>query len=514
MNEIKTTLSSATGTVAKNTLMLYMRQVLILLVGLYTVRVVLRTLGEIDYGVYNVIAGVVTILSFLSSSLATASQRYFSFALGLGNKKLLKRYFSVTFEVYLMLVLGIVIFLETFGRWYISYRLVIPDGRYEAALYIYHFSVIQFAISLLSTSYMACLIAHEDMKIYAYISIAEVFFKLTIVFILEALPYDKLIMYGFLMLISSVVITYLYVFYCNKKYSECKLKLVWDGELFKELFVYSAWNLFGTVSATAKNQLVNIVLNQHFGAVINAARAIASQVNSAIGSFSSNFSKALDPKIIKDYAANRREEMMGTMYFGSKLTYILMLIFTLPLVLETPLVLNIWLETPPIDAVLFTRLTLIETLITSVSYPLMTVAQATGKIRLYQAVVGSLLILNFPLSYAVVAAGAPAYSVMLVMIFIAVIATIARLIMLKLLIDYSIFDYMCKVIIPLIIVTVIAFVISCVVQLSINNTILRFLVTVIISILSVCLLSYLIALSKYERNMANVFIKSFITSKR
>lgn len=316
---------------AKNTLLLYFRQILIMAVSLYTARVVLAVLGAEDFGIYNVVAGVVTMFGFLGGAMASSSQRYFSYDLGKKDLKHLEITFSVTFQIYLLIALVVFLFVETAGLWFLNTKLVIPSNRLIAANWIFQAAIISFLLTLITTPFMAIIIAHENMTVYAYVSIVEVALKLGIVVLLKYLPYDKLIVYGILLSLVSFINTAIYRFYCHKHYSECKVRFVCDGKLFKEIIAYSGWNLFGNLAAIFKNQGINILLNLHFGAIVNAARGIAGQVNSAVMSFSNNFSTALRPQVIKTYAVNQKEDTMRLVFRVCKFTFFLMYIFTLPL---------------------------------------------------------------------------------------------------------------------------------------------------------------------------------------
>ena len=437
----------------KNTLMLYFRQFLIIGVNLYTVRVVLNTLGASDYGIYNVIAGIVTMLGFLSSSMATASQRFFSFELGRDNQAALQKTFAVTLLIYVFLALCIVLLAETVGLWFVHNKLVVPQERLNAAFWIYQFAILTFVVKIMTTPYMSAIIAHEDMSVYAYVSIVEVVLNLLIVFILSVLPYDKLILYGLLMFFVALVNTTLYRFYCRMHYQECHFRLLWDKILLKEMGGYVGWNFFGSFCVMLKDQGVNILLNLFFGTLVNAAQAIASQVNSAIMSFAQNFSTALRPQIIKSYAAGKKDETLKLVFEGSKFTYFLMYLFVMPLVLEMPYVLKLWLKNPPEYSIIFTRLILINAAIESIIYPMTTLVHATGKMKLHQSIVGTLLLLNFPLSYIVLKCGMPAYMVFIVAISINLFAIGVRLYIVKYLTRLSIKKFLLNVIYPICIVS-------------------------------------------------------------
>ena len=490
---------SDTRRIAKNTLMLYFRQILIMAVSLYTVRVVLNVLGAEDYGIYNVVAGVVTMFGFLSGAMATASQRYFSFDLGKGNTEHLKTTFSVTFQIYLLLALVIVLLAETAGLWFVNSKLVIPAERMTAANCIYQAAIVSFLLTLITTPYMASIIAHENMNVYAYVSIVEVALKLGIVFLLKVLAFDKLIVYGVLLAAVALINTSIYRFYCRKHYAECKVKFVKDTALFKEIVSYSGWNLFGAAVGVVKNQIINILLNLHFGAVVNAARGIASQVNGAVVSFSQNFSTALRPQIIKTYAAGQKSETMSLVFRGCKFTFYLMYLFALPLCLEMKAILNLWLKNPPEYAVTFTQLALIDAVVDSISYPLMTLAQATGKIKLYQGVVGSILLCNLPVSYIALKLGAPAYAVMLVAICITFTAFLVRLVIIKHLAQFSIKDFALKAALPCVVVAMISAIAPALFSLHFTENFLRLCLTTLISLCCTAICVLFVGMNRAER---------------
>lgn len=525
-----------------------------MLVSLYTVRVVLNTLGAEDYGIYNVVAGVVTMFGFLSGAMATASQRFFSFEMGKkesgtgGHSQLvsesadkemrnqvqhdgisvvwpvessgLSHIFSVTLTIYAFLSIIIFILAETLGLWFVGAKLVIPPERMVAAKWIYQCAVISFLFTLMTTPYMSAIIAHENMNVYAYVGIVEVILKLLVVFVLQFLDKisvrhseptffwgDKLILYGILLLCVAVINTGLYRFYCKKHYKECKFKLLWDKEKFLEMFSYVGWNLFGSAVGVFKNQLVNILLNQFFGAVVNAARAIAQQVSAAVTSFSQNFSTAIRPQIIKTYAAEQKEECISLTFRGCRMTFFLMYIFTLPLVLEMPFVLNVWLKNPPENAVIFASLVLIDALIDSVSYPIMTLAQATGKIKLYQSVVGGILLFNLPVSYVLLKFGLPAYSVLVAGICITFIAFVVRLFIVKLLTCFSLRRFFTNVCLPIILVALLSAVVPVFARFFIKGEVLNFICTVFLSVSFTAVSVFFVGMSKNERASVMDMIK-------
>ena len=490
---------SNSSRIAKNTLALYFRQILIMLVSLYTVRVVLNTLGAEDYGIYNVVASVVMMFGFLSGAMATASQRFFSFEMGRKNEAGLPHIFSVTLTIYAFLSAVIVIFAETLGLWFVCNKLVIPLERMTAAKWIYQCAVISFLLTLMTTPYMSAIIAHENMNVYAYVSIVEALLKLAVVFVLKIAVADKLILYGVFLLFVAVINTGLYRFYCRRHYKECRFRLLWDKKLFSEMFSYVGWNLFGSSVGVFKNQIVNILLNQFFGSLANAARAIASQVSAAVTSFSQNFSTAIRPQIIKTYAAEQKEECLSLTFRGCRMTFFLMYIFTLPLALEMPFVLDVWLKNPPENAVIFARLVLIDALVDSVSYPIMTLAQATGKIKLYQSVVGGILLMNLPASYVCLKCGLPAYSVLVVAICITFIAFVVRLFIIKALTDFSIRSFLMSVCLPIFAVAVLSAVVPVAARYFIKDKILNFICVVFLSVAFTSVSVLFVGMNKSER---------------
>lgn len=494
--------------IMKNTLMLYVRQILIMIVSLYTVRVVLNVLGAEDYGIYNVVAGVVTMLSFLSGSMAVASQRYFSFDLGKEDYGQLEKTFSLTLVIYVGMAVVILVIAETLGLWFIDNRLVVSVNRVVAAKWVYQFAIISFICNVLVSPYMALIIAYEEMDIYAYASILEAGLRLGSVYLLFIGHMDKLQLYGILMFAVTFVNTSVYKIICRKKFPACRFRFYWNHSLFKEITSYMGWNMFGASAGVFKNQLINILLNQFFNPIVNAARAIAYQVSGAVTSFAQHFSTATRPQIIKDYAVGADDEMLSLLYWACKGTFFLMYIFSLPLLIEMPYVLRLWLKGIPDYTILFTRLVLIDALIDSISYPIMTAAQATGKIKLYQGIVGGILLCNFPISYIVLKLGASPYSVMVVAIILTVIAFIVRIFILRLLISsFSIRIFFRKVCIPVAKVVLISGVPLWGFVYFVSSSFGRFVATLVLSICTVVVSVFKIGMTKQEQEQIMKKIK-------
>ena len=404
--------------VAKNTLMLYIRMIFYMVVSLYTSRVVLQTLGVEDFGIYNVVGGVISMLGFLNASLTGSTARFITFALGKGNFENLKNTFAATSNLHLALAIIIVILGETVGLWFLNTQLTIPAERMEAANWIYQASIVTSFLSIAQMPYSFTIVAHEKMNVYAYVGILEVCLKLGIVYLLLVSPFDKLISYSFLLTGVGALITFIYIFYCRRNYKECRHKLFWDGKLYKELLSFSGWTLYSTISWMTKGQGINMLLNIFFGPVVNAARGIAFQVNSAVKSFISNFSTAFNPQITKLYASEQYNELYPFISQCTKLSSLLLLFLALPILMETDFVLSLWLGEVPEHAVLFTKLVLIESLIDVMSTAMTYGISATGQIKKYQIANGTINLLNLPISYLLLKLGYNANSVFILSICI------------------------------------------------------------------------------------------------
>lgn len=304
--------------IAKNTLMLYFRMLIIMLVTLYTSRVVLSALGVVDYGIYNVVGGLVTMMGLLNGAMSVSTQRYLTYELGKGDMLRLKQVFSTCMTIFMILSLIVIILAETIGLWFLYNKMVIPEERMDAACYVYQFSILACILSLITNPFNATIIAHEKMDVYAYVSILEVALKLVIVYLLLVIPTDRLITYGILILASQFIVALCYIIYCWKKFSETHYHFYWDKPLFRELISYSGWNLYGSAAGLVKGQGLNILLNMFFNPAVNAARGIAYQINSAITQFFTNFYTAVRPQITKYYATGEINEMTKLVFRSSR----------------------------------------------------------------------------------------------------------------------------------------------------------------------------------------------------
>lgn len=501
--------------IAKNTLMLYFRMLLIMLVTLYTSRVVLKELGVDDYGIYNVVGGVVTMFNVISGALSSAISRFITFELGTGNQEKLKRVFSSAITIQVIIGLIVILFAETIGLWFVNNKMVIPADRMDAAQWVYHFSVITFAVNLISVPYNAVIIAHEKMSAFAYISIIEVACKLGIALCLVYSPIDRLIFYGFLLMVVAVMVRMIYAYYCKRHFDECsRYTFLWDKFLLKEMFGFAGWNFIGTSSVVLRDQGGNILINMFYGPEVNAARGLAMQVSLAIQGFVTNFMTALRPQITKSYASGQHEYMMTLIFQGARLSYYILLLLSLPVIFNASFLLSVWLETVPAYTATFVQLVLIFALSESLASPLISVMLATGKIRNYQLLVGGLQLLNLPLSYIFMKLGFAPEVVFVVAIFVSVISEMARLYMLRKMIGLPVRSFLVKVYFNVLVVTVAASIFPYLFAAGTEVSISNFLISCLICLICTSLSIYFIGCNKEDRQMIRSFLGKVVSKIR
>lgn len=499
--------------IAKNTLFLYGRMLLMMLVYLYTSRIVLNALGVEDYGIYNVVAGVVSMFSVLSGSLSAAISRFITFEMANGDIEKLKKVFCTAINVQTILIIIITILLETIGLWFLNYKMVIPESRMASANWVFQFSVITFAINLWSVPYNASIIAHEKMSAFAYISISDAIIKLLIAFVILKSPIDRLIYYGALMLIAGLIERFLYSYYCKCNFQECHYHISFDKSVTKEMFGFAGWNFIGAASAVLRDQGGNMLINLFCGPTVNAARGVAMSVNSAVRSFVGNFQTALNPQIIKNYASGDREYLLKLIFQGSRLSYYILLILALPILFSTPYLLDLWLGIVPEHTINFTRLVLLFTLSESLAGPLITTMLATGNIRNYQIIVGGCQLMNLPISYLLLQFGLPPEYIFVVAIVVSVLCEMARLIMLRGMINLPIKDFLKNVYFNVIVVTISASIIPYItIELIGLSNFLQFFIIVVVCILCAMLSIYTIGCNRHDRQLIHSIIKK-VTQK-
>ncbi len=487
--------------IVKNTTLLYFRMLVTMGVGLFTSRVILKTLGVTDFGIYNVVGGFVGMFSMISGSLSSAIGRFITFELGKENFERLKTVFSTSVNIQVIFIIIGVIVAESVGIWFLNEKMVIPENRVYAANWVFQFSIICLAIDMLSIPYNACIIAHEKMSAFAYISIYEVITKLLIAWLIVISPIDRLIFYSILMCLVSLSIRLIYGLYCNKNFKECKYKPILDKALLKEMFSFAGWNFIGQSSAILREQGGNIIINLFCGPTVNAARSIASQVNNAISRFYSNFMMAVGPQITKSYASKDYKYMTRLVYQSARLSFYLLFFLSLPIIVNIHYILHLWLHIVPEHTSNFVILVMLFTMSESLSNPLITVMLATGKIRNYQIVVGGLQTLNLPVSYLFLKFGSIPEVVLIVAISLSLVCLLARLMMLKTMIGFSPANYATKVLFPVIKVFVIASIIPLFLSHNLDDNFSNFLINCIISCICSISTIYFIGCNSYERNL-------------
>ena len=509
MNEkIQNTYSSSTKRIAKNTLMLYFRQILIMLVSLYTVRVVLATLGAEDYGIYNVVAGVVVLFSFVNNAMATATQRFLNYNLGKENIEKTQETFSASVLIHFSIAIIFIVLAESLGLWFVNSKLNIPTGRRVAAMWCYQFSIITTVFNILRVPYNAVIIAYEKMSFFAFISIIESVLKLLVVYLLLISSYDKLIVYVILLTFVSIVILFCYRFYCNRNFKIAHYKKITDISLVKEILSFSGWSLFGATANVANQQGINIVLNMFTNVTVNAAMGIANQVNSAVYSFVSNFQTAFNPQLVKSYVAENKENFKDLVVKTSKISFMLLWFFVLPLNLNLDAILHVWLENVPAYSVSFVRLILILSLLDAISGPLWMAVQATGKIKKYQIIISCLIFANLPLSIVAFILGANPCWVLYIKIILSFFITVFRLIYLKVTQFFSVYKYVKSVLLAIVGIVILSYVISQFCS-SFFGGLAYFFVSCVISAMANIFLFFFIGISNGERE----FIRSYLTHR-
>lgn len=445
---------SRTRRIARNTLMLYIRMFALLLVGLYTSRVVLEALGENDYGIYNVVGGVVAMFTIISGALNSAVSRFITFEMGRGTSARLNEVYSTAVTIQFFIALIVVAAAEPIGLWFIENKMTIDPARIPAAEWVLHFSLLAFVINLMSVPQMASITAHEKMSAYAAIGVLDGILRLAVAFLILRNPIDRLVYYAALMAAVVLTVRLSYGIYCRKNFPECRYRPVFEKDLMKEMFSFAGWNFIGVSAGVLRDQGGNILVNLFYGTAVNAARGIAVQLNAAVQGFVTNFMTAVNPQITKSYASGDRQYMLSLVRRSSRMSFFLLFVIALPILFNTEYLLSIWLKEVPAHTVMFVRLFLVFALCESISNPLITAQLATGRIRNYQLVVGGLMLLNIPVSYVFLRNGAAAEVTVVVAIAISLVCLGARLVMLRRMVGLSIRKFFVDVLLKIILVVV------------------------------------------------------------
>lgn len=500
--------------IAKNTLLLYFRMFFTMAIGLYTGRVILNVLGDINYGIYNVVGGVVVLFSFLSSTMAVATQRFLTYEIGRSDEGQLKRVFNASFAIHVIISILVVIIAETIGLWFLNQKLNIPVDRMHAARIVYHISVLSAILGITQVPYNALIIAREKMNVFAHISIIEVILKLVLVYAISKINYDKLVLYAWLIFLNNTIILLIYRIYCIRNYKESRFCLITDRNLYKEIGGFAGWNLIANLVLVLRTQGVNMLVNIFGGPIYNAARGIGVQVNGYVLQFVNNFTSAAVPQITKLYASGNINEMLKLVFRSSKFSFLLLVFLMTPLIIETEYILGLWLGDYPVYTVAFTRLTLIATLIDLLSGTIGNAALATGKVKRYQMYMSSLLSMSFILSLVALKSGYSIESVYVVEFIVYSCALFLRLKLLKKMVGLSPRAYLNDVVLRCVVVLSITIFISYTITFVMDDSFLRLFVIGLCSTGVALVTSYYIGLDNNERNYVVSVIQNYWTKYR
>ena len=501
---------------AKNSIILYLRMFFTLILQLYTSRLVLQALGVEDFGIYNVVGGVIAMLNFVNMSLSNANSRFIAVEIGTEKNNNLKKLFSCIMSIHWLFALIILILSETIGFWFVTSQLVIPDGRLNASIWVYQSAVLSSIITIISSPYNGLIIAHEKMSIFAIISIFDAVAKLLATLFLFYSPIDRLILYAILHVLIQLIDRIIYTIYCKRHFYESSYSLTWDKKISTDILSFAGWTLTGNVAVMGYTQGLNILLNIFFGAAVNAARGISVQVQTAARMFFTGFQTAVNPQIMKSYAQGNFYRLQTLVFMSSRFSFFLMLLVTIPLCLHTEYVLELWLGEVPEFTVSFVQVMLIVGLVHTLQNPTMTALHATGKIKKVQIVESFLLLSVVPVAYIFLKFFSIApVSVYLVYLVVEVITQTVRVYMIYPKIGLKVLDYFKKVIIPICFVSIISGSVCWIIskQYLITNF-LVFLLMVFIYVCLTILVIFLVGLSKKEKEYSmKIFLEKFIRTE-
>lgn len=507
--------TSSNKRIAKNSIFLSIRMVVVLAITLYTTRVLLRILGVVDYGTYNVVCGFVAMFTFLNRAMSNGIQRFFNYELGKSGEEGANRVYCTAVFIQFILAVIIIVLTESFGLWYLHNKMVIPDDRMIAAEWIFQFSILSFLFVIMQAPYSAAVMAHERMDFYAIINVLDAFIKLGIVFLLPYLRADQLIMYGLLRAGVSVVNFFIYYFYCKRNFKEIKLHRYFDKKQFLSMLSFSGWNLFGSLSNVLKEQGINLVINFFFGPIVNAARGIAAQVNGGLHGFVANITMPVRPQVVQSYAKGNIDRTMNLTYGISKLSCCFLLMMAIPISFEIDYILRLWLgDNIPQHANTFVIIVLFTSLISNLSSATSGVVHATGIMRDYQ-LWGSLISMSsVPLAYFLLKSYAIPEIALLAVFVCSALGHFVCLFVVRKLVGMSVWDYFKRIVIPIIEVMAITIVLVFPVHMFMREGFLRLVVVSLLSVVLVGLLFYYIGFNKSERKMSLQFVSSFFKRLR
>lgn len=496
--------------VAKNTALLYLRMIIVMMVSLFTSRVILAKLGVEDYGIYNLVGGVVAMFGVLSSSLVASVSRFLTYDLGTGDIEHLRKTYSISLIVLTIMAIGIALLIEIIGVWFLNTQLNIPAERMQAANFVLQCSILSFVVGIIVTPFSALVVAHERMGVYAYLSLTDVFIKLAILYALSFFPFDRLETYAVLLMLAGFVTPVFNFIYCKRKFNEAQFSFVWDKDLIRQLGAFTGWSVFGQASWMANTQGVNMLINMFFGVTLNAARGIASQVEGGVQTFVSNFTMAINPQVTKSYAAGDLEYMRKLIFVSARLSFCMVLFFAIPICLEVHQILVLWLKTVPPYTEIFVQLTLLNMLAMMLTNPLTSAQNATGHIKKYSIVMSSTTMMVFPLTYIAFKLGLPPFSTYIIFFIVYFSMIFFKVWLVKGFIGITYKDYLVKVVLRTLLVALTSLALPLFLRINMASSPLRLIVVSLASIVCTLFFTYGIGLFASERTFVNQKITAWI----
>lgn len=494
-------------TIAKNTLFLSLRMVFVLFVSLYTSRVFLNVLGVEDYGISNVVAGFVSMFSFLNTSLANAIQRFYNAELGKNGSKGITKVYNTSLVIQAIIALFVLALLESVGLWYLYEKMVIPVERFYVAFWLYQFSTISAAVVIMQSPFTAAVMAYERMNTYAVISILEVILKLGFALALPYISIDRLLIYGAFYMILSIITFLSYFIYSKKEFKELHFQRSYKKSMFKDMISFSGWNLCGTFACMAREQGLNMVLNLFFGPVVNAARGIAYQVSGALQGFVSNLSLAAKPQMIQSFAVGDASRTIKLMYTMTKLSFVFLFVLSVPIIFNIDYILHLWLgNVVPDHAANFVVLVIITNFLNNLNAPLSNVVYATGKMRNYEVTFSVINLLIIPISFIVLNLGAPAEMAFIVYLVMTIFVQIGCLLVLHTLTNISLSNYFMSLIVPIVIVACITLPLIYIINFYLQQNLVGIVIEYIVVTILTSVLFYLVVLDSTEKKIINKII--------
>ena len=500
--------------IAKNTIFLYIRMILVLGVSLYSSRIVLAALGASDFGVYNVVGGVVTLMAFVSGALGGSASRFLTYDLGLGDQERLNNTFSASMYLHIGVAIIVFIFGETVGLWLLYNKLVLPEERMTAAFWVLQASIVTTGVKFIQVPYTASIISHEKMDIYAYVGLYDATAILAISFLIGKSPFDKLIVYAALLMLNAIIVAIFYRIYTRRQYIECRLRKVKDFSLYKKILSYTGWELFGGLANVSQGQGISIVLNMFFGPVVNAARGITHQISTGVGQFVSNFLLASRPQVIKYCSEKNYKKMYSLTFRTAKYSYLLMLALVIPICFEIDFILQIWLgDNVPDYTSIFTIIVLITALVGSLHTASLMPYHAIGRLNVGNVIGGTLMVMALPITYVFFKMGLPPYWAFIAIFMTNTTQQITTWVVIYNYVPYSYKELLSKVYLPITLVTVLSVIIPALMRFQMPQGWVRFILLFATSELSLAAIIYIIALTKEEKEAVKRFINNRIHGK-